>query len=412
MKTSASTPVDVLIVGAGASGLAAWNRLNAFGLSTEVLEAGAAIGGRIRSDRGIELGAEFVHGSPKRLDPFILDAGATLSPYEQSQPAVRLYLHDGVARRDQVLDREVELVHSFEMLNGLAPPSASVRDYVSALDVSPMAKFFALDRFERTSGAPTADLSLWRTVSAFRLDRRGSDNNRISLPYGSVTAALAEGLNPKLKTSVKAIRREGQTLQVVTQGGRTFACRRLLLTCSVAALSGIEFELPKSQILERYRHQRMGHANKVLARFTSSWWGELDYIHTTGLIRTWWRGPRGTNSLVGFSGGRTAQTLARNMRTATRRSVAELDAAFGGVPTRELVEIQFANWTRSPHIRGAYSYSTTLATSEERIDDGPIAKNIFVAGEASAREYRVATVDGAIDSGWRAAAQIADSLRS
>src|SRR5258707_12584239 len=65
------TTIDVLIIGAGAAGLAAWRELHSIGLNVAVLEARNRIGGRILTDHStpspVELGAEFVHGKPRPI---------------------------------------------------------------------------------------------------------------------------------------------------------------------------------------------------------------------------------------------------------------------------------------------------------------------------------------------------------
>src|SRR5687767_1388296 len=70
---AAPSRMDVVIIGAGAAGIAAANKLRACGYGTLILEARERIGGRIwtlESDSGpVELGAEFVHGRPIR--PFL-----------------------------------------------------------------------------------------------------------------------------------------------------------------------------------------------------------------------------------------------------------------------------------------------------------------------------------------------------
>jgi monoamine oxidase len=64
---------DVVIIGAGISGLAAADELTRAGIKPLVIEARDRIGGRIYTIRDdkvaapIELGAEFVHGRPLRL---------------------------------------------------------------------------------------------------------------------------------------------------------------------------------------------------------------------------------------------------------------------------------------------------------------------------------------------------------
>src|SRR5690242_8867985 len=62
------THFDVIVIGAGAAGMAAARALSAAGSTVVVLEARARIGGRILTvrtegnDRPLELGAEFVQG--------------------------------------------------------------------------------------------------------------------------------------------------------------------------------------------------------------------------------------------------------------------------------------------------------------------------------------------------------------
>jgi len=60
--------LDVVVIGAGAAGLAAAHALSSSGLRIAVLEARGRIGGRILTRResgwpvAVELGAEFLHG--------------------------------------------------------------------------------------------------------------------------------------------------------------------------------------------------------------------------------------------------------------------------------------------------------------------------------------------------------------
>ena len=71
--TTKGNDADVIVVGAGAAGLAAASELAESGLSVVVLEARERIGGRIvtlqdsRLQFPIELGAEFIHGRPPEI---------------------------------------------------------------------------------------------------------------------------------------------------------------------------------------------------------------------------------------------------------------------------------------------------------------------------------------------------------
>jgi monoamine oxidase len=73
--------VDVVIVGAGAAGLAAASELSAQGKSVVILEGRARIGGRIDTLHDpawplpIERGAEFIHGKPKEITDILRASG-------------------------------------------------------------------------------------------------------------------------------------------------------------------------------------------------------------------------------------------------------------------------------------------------------------------------------------------------
>src|SRR5579862_5851500 len=68
-----SSPLDVVVVGAGAAGLSAAIALGRAGLSVAIIEARDRIGGRIFTEQDpvcrapIEFGAEFIHGFPPEI---------------------------------------------------------------------------------------------------------------------------------------------------------------------------------------------------------------------------------------------------------------------------------------------------------------------------------------------------------
>src|SRR5437763_16804467 len=90
-------PADVLIVGAGAAGLAAVRELSVAGRQVIVLEARGRIGGRIFNHKDpaspipIELCAVFVHGKSQAL--WLPAAPAHLSLHETS--GLHWYFEDG-----------------------------------------------------------------------------------------------------------------------------------------------------------------------------------------------------------------------------------------------------------------------------------------------------------------------------
>jgi phytoene dehydrogenase-like protein len=98
---------EMLIIGAGAAGLAAARELSAAGRNVVVLEARERIGGRINTHFDtwpIELGAEFVHGKPPETLTIVERARLKL----QTVPNLHWHLHDGVLTKSGEFWSKVE----------------------------------------------------------------------------------------------------------------------------------------------------------------------------------------------------------------------------------------------------------------------------------------------------------------
>ena len=103
---------DVVIIGAGAAGLAAAKTLSSAGLDVCVLEARDRIGGRIHThhdpaiDVPIELGAEFVHGRPPETLNLVRQSGLSTEPVQGE----RWCFDDGRLHACEYLDDEFDQV--------------------------------------------------------------------------------------------------------------------------------------------------------------------------------------------------------------------------------------------------------------------------------------------------------------
>src|SRR5579871_2706443 len=105
---------SVIVVGAGAAGLAASSKLGQAGLSVIMLEARDRIGGRIftrhddKLDAPIELGAEFIHGKPPEIWKPLTDAGVKIRE-ARGQPwcsdGQNLIPCDSFSEVDSILER-------------------------------------------------------------------------------------------------------------------------------------------------------------------------------------------------------------------------------------------------------------------------------------------------------------------
>src|SRR6185369_14490536 len=98
---------DIVIIGAGAAGLAAARELSFGGLKVIILEARDRIGGRINTHYDswpIELGAEFVHGKPPETLQIVERANLKL----QNIPNRHWHLHNGVLTKSSEFWSKVE----------------------------------------------------------------------------------------------------------------------------------------------------------------------------------------------------------------------------------------------------------------------------------------------------------------
>ena len=116
----------VIIVGAGAAGLAAGDHLIAAGPEVTLLEASERAGGRIRhldgfADFPIELGAEEVHGLENCLVPLVRQAGAELLHHQTRNDYIRFdarLISLEAARVGGHLPEEVDFVDEVSRFDG------------------------------------------------------------------------------------------------------------------------------------------------------------------------------------------------------------------------------------------------------------------------------------------------------
>ncbi len=126
--------VDVVVIGAGAAGVAAARTLKEQGMSVAVLEARERIGGRVFTHRDpstatpIELGAEFIHGRATELTELLTDArlpSLDVAGQRYTPSGGRLRpMNDFWERLDQVMRR-------------LPKPPAADRSFRDFLDTHP-----------------------------------------------------------------------------------------------------------------------------------------------------------------------------------------------------------------------------------------------------------------------------------
>jgi len=157
---------------------------------------------------------------------------------------------------------------------------------------------------------------------------------------------------------------------------------------------------------------------KLILRFKDAFWRRIGPLAHALFIQdfrqpfpTWWSAvaPE-TPVLVGWAGGPQALRLAERERGETMdAALTSLSATLGvarGTVESHLIDAWFHDWTHDPFALGAYSYVLVGGTDAHRELAAPVAGTLFFAGEATCGGGTNATMDGPIESGYRAADEI------
>ena len=426
---------DVIVIGAGAAGLAAARDLSRAGRNVLVLEARNRIGGRIHTIREagwplpIELGAEFVHGRPPETWDIIRAAG--LAPYDVSDS--HHWLRDGLLRRDQKFWEDLQAVMG--RLSQLGAADMSFMDFLKTRcrDVSQEAKDMSLAFVEGFDAADANRVSA-RSIAQEQQASEEIDEEqlfRLIDGYDRVPQALLDGcetshLELRLNEPVSALRWKPGSVEVVTQSS-TFRAARVVVTLPLGVLKAgdVRFEPDLPAKRRAADALEMGPVMKTLLRFDEPFWEneaiptlpagkslrDACFLHARGpSVFTWWTLlPVRSPVLVGWSGGPMAAALShRKSEDVLNESLKSLGQFFGMDPTtlsNRLRAWHMHDWQSDPLSRGAYSYTLVDGSGAHEELARAIADTLFFAGEAS-YGGQSGTVAGALASGFRAAQEI------
>ena len=433
--------VDVVVIGAGAAGLAAARALQEQGVGVAVLEARERIGGRVFTHRDpetstpVELGAEFIHGSADDLNELLEEAGLA-----SVDVAGQRYTRSGRGLRPlndfwEQLDRVMRL---------LPKPPARDRSFHEFLATHPGGRRLVRERriaLQWVEGFHAADAHV---ISAHALAEGGSPGDdikerrlgRVIDGYDRVIDWLAAPLagTIRLGAVVTLVRwTPGEVVVYVRHpdGRSRFAAeaRAVVIAVPLGVLKAapgdvgaIEFVPPLTQKQDALGKVEMGSVVRVVLRLREGIWAEhdetLSFLQSVDAdFPTWWTAyPTRTPLIVGWCGGPHARRLSQlSSDELQSRAVSSLARQLRVSRTRLRSQVEAVwthDWEHDPFARGAYSYAAVGGIDAPSALARPIRRTLFFAGEASETEGGTGTVDGAIASGRRAAQQVLRLLRS
>ena len=442
-----AAPVDAVVIGAGAAGLAAARDLSQAGKSVVVLEARGRTGGRIRTLHDpqwpipVELGAEFIHG----------EAEDTLRIARAAGLAVDRLPDDHLLSRGGRFSNVAEYWASIEKIGKdisrrlarAKAPDFSLGEYLEHADLHGDARQMLIDFVEGYHAAhlDRVSASVMAEGDEETSEGGGSDRQfRISRGYDGIIRWLRAGLDPdRVQVRLNAVVTDVSWKRgSVSVRGRTGAGAELepvrakaavvALPHAVLRAGALHFTPDVTGVQRALERLEAGQVFKLVMRFREAFWfedgfvrermvkgpdkpGELNFVHAHhAAVPTWWTAlPARVPVITGWAGGPRAEALlAKSELAQVNIGLQALSEAIG-VPRRvvdeQLEAWQIHDWQADPFSRAAYTYPAVGGMAAQHSLAKPVEGTIVFAGEYTDAE-QTGTVAGAIASGRRAAKAI------
>lgn len=444
MLTRSNEPMkktEIVIIGAGASGLMAGCQLTEAGYKVTILEARNRAGGRIHTltnhsfSYPVEGGAEFVHGRLPVTFNLLEKAGIEAIQADGDSWQWR----DGRLRKgmgfmehwDLVIQKLKELKHDLsigDFLNTYFSEEkyASLRSFVSSFAEG----YDAADISKASSFALREEWLAEDTAEQFRI--KGGYQQLISYLQ---KVFEANGGVLQLNAVVKRIAWRQGRAEVSVAEERTITADKVVLSVPMGVLqlpsndpAAIVFSPAIPDKIAAARKIGFGGVVKVLIEFREAFWesrlpSESDksrsdalFLFSDAFIPTWWtQFPDRFPLLTGWlAGPKTEQVKDKSEQEIFHIALDSLSLIFG-IPVDTLqqwvVTSKVINWVNDPFSRGAYAYAT-LETGEARKElCQPVADTLYFTGEALYDGAEMGMVEAALSSGALCAERIQKAAR-
>ena len=399
---------DIVVIGAGAAGIAAARRIVAANRKVIVLEAANQIGGRCITDNTtfdvpFDRGARWIHNP--ETNPMIKlarAAGLDIMPAPSGQ---KIRIGRRNARPGEIEEFLAALVKANRAID-----EASRKADVSCASVMPKELGDWAGTAEFVLGANFAGKDL-KEISAIDKIRAQDRNSAIACRQGlgTLVAKLGEQLPVALSTPANRIEWGSRDAIVYTPAGKLIA-RAAIVTVSTNVLAAgnlkIAPEIPK-RYLEAASKLSLGSFDHIALQMPGNPLGlarddiiiEQSKSTSTALLYA----NIGSSSLcsidVGGSFGRDLS--AQGEKAMVAFAVEWLTKMFGSDVAAAVKKSSVTRWNAAPHVLGAMSSAVPGAQPLRKALSEPIGCMYF-AGEAT-HETLWGTVDGAWESGERAA---------
>ena len=383
------TDFDVVIVGAGAAGIAACHRLADANLRVIALEARSRIGGRAWTvptaiGKPADLGCEWLHSAD--INPWSDIAAELGFALDKTLPdwTSRIAIHDGEAANEDWQRARDEFEEAYERAarlpfdqpaSALLPPGGRWNKLFDAISTW-------------ANGAELEHVSV--------KDRQNYDNTSLNWRcydgYGALMNAYAKGLPIQLETIVERIDHSARRLRVVTNRGELTASAVIVtISTNLLASEAIRFTPALPKIVEAASGLPCGVANKLFLALDGPTPAET-YLHLIGRTDRTETGnyqlrPHGWPMISCYFGGRLSVGLEKAGPEAMAAfAIDELAGIFGNDIRTKLHPLASSAWGTDPFARGSYSCALPGHVDDRTYLATPIDDRLFFAGEACSRD--------------------------
>ncbi|WP_019516550.1 flavin monoamine oxidase family protein [Sphingomonas sp. Mn802worker] len=394
---------DVLVIGAGAAGIAAARHLHDAGVDTLLIEARERIGGRAHTvhyrDAALDLGCGWLHSARRNSWTDVARAAGFTIATDTARW--------GDQWRDLGYppDEQAAFSRAWDAWEARARTAASGPD-------QPLSAFVAHDDRWRpmldaisgyANGANLNDVSLhdWLAYE----DAATEDNWAVREGYGTLVAQHAAGV--RIRTGVVAthVDHSARALHVSTSAG-TITARVVIVAVPTTVLA--DERLSFTPALPDKHHAAaalpLGVADKAFLSVDRA-----DWPHDAHLIGNPYRtctashrlSPFGWPMVESFFGGDCADQLEDG--DAAAFAIDELVALLGSDWRPRFTPITTTRWRHEAWIEGSYSHARVGQADQRAMLSQPIDDRLFFAGEACS-PHDFSTAHGARDTGLIAAA--------
>ena len=397
---------DVIVVGAGAAGVAAARRLADASVAVQVLEARDRLGGRAATvatplGAAVDIGCEWLHSAER--NPWVGIARSLGFAIDETLPdwGQRVAWHKGESAQNdwiaarKAFDERCEAAAAGDVdlpESALLDPEGRWNGLLRA--ISTWANGTELERVSVKDHARYENSYLnWRVLDG----------------YGTLISTYGAKLPVRFGTKVERIDHGGKSITVSTAEGDLTA-RAVIVTIptNLLAAEAIRFRPALPDKLAAAAGLPLGVADKLFLAIEGPvedlprdrhLIGHTDRTATGGYqIR-----PHGWPMIEGYFGGMLATGLEREgLDGMMAFALDELAGLFGADLRRRLRPIAHSAWVLDPLANGSYSCALPGHADDRAVLAAPVDDRLFFAGEACSIEF-FGTAHGAYLSGVAAA---------